>query len=155
MSCKLYKTVFETINLSKIECYVYGGFVENIPYYFRKYPERIPLYSNTEGFSKSSLTIAELVDRFTKGEQVTIINPEDTLFVLNCLEDYIHIMNKYVEQLADPNDPAKLDMVKIKNYKLALESSKTCSETSWYNGEVPKEKKSAYDIVAGIVKGMV
>jgi hypothetical protein len=121
---RIYRDISDCINNAVFECQVYGDFIERIPLYFRKYPDRLPIYSNPQGHSQTKLTIAQMVNRFSKGESFAIFKPSDVVLVLRHCRTYIDSVGGLTERIV--SDKADESQVFLRNIKLFLAEIEEC-----------------------------
>jgi hypothetical protein len=100
----IYRDLADCINKAKFKCHVYGGFMERIPLYFQRYPDRMPLYINPASDTIAELTISRMMDMFAKEETFTIHEPNDVLVIKAYIESYINSTRRFVEELPETDD---------------------------------------------------
>lgn len=121
---EIYRDLITFLNESTFTCYVYGGFVERIPLYFQKYPERKPLFQNEQGFSTTKLTIIQMVDNYVKGIPFTVVEADEVVFILRLCRKYIEDVGSVTERLvADKSDDAHVFLRNIRAFVLELSTN--------------------------------
>ena len=137
------------------KCQVYTGFVERIPLYFQKYPERMPLYSNPQGHSETKFTIAQMIDRFHKKEHFSILRAEDVVLITNYISAYLREIGPMIEKIEDPQDSSKRFVARAKAYLQELQTSRKRSKkvVDKQHG-IAETQKGAHEILSQLSGAM-
>lgn len=152
---KIYADISDCLNLAVFECQVYGEFVERIPLYFRKYPERRPLYERPQGHSKTNFTIIQMIDRFHKNEHFSIMRAEDVVLISRYLTGYIRELGPMIEKIEDEHDQSRRFLARAKAFLHTLrdkaDDSKAFIEKSAGIVEAPKTAHSILSQLSGVL----
>ncbi len=100
----IYAAIDDCINKSTFECLVGEGYVERIPLYFKRYPDRAPLFTNPHGYAKAKLTVAQMVAMERGGENFAIVNNSDVPLIIEFLRMYTDSIAEFAKTL-ERGDP--------------------------------------------------
>lgn len=131
-----YRDVADTINKTKFELRVPDTYEPKLPGYYRKFPERRPVYNASTPNTFTMMTIANMVEMATNDISFTIVKREDVLIIVDTMQDYVQKMRRELklDDLPD-HDPVKVFVI---NVEITL--SKMCDTHDVAQAQVAHER---------------
>lgn len=145
---KVYDSISDCINKIRFDCIVYDGSCERIPYYYRRYPDRAPLYEQEGGPARAVFTIAQMSHHFSRGATFTISKKEDVLLILDYCDRYL-ILTQGVLEIEDKSDPDVLFYTTLESFNkfLLLNKDRLLAAVNKEIG-VPTKPKSVHGLLS-------
>lgn len=95
----IHSDLSETINKTVWEVLVDDNANLQIPFYYRKYPERKPFYNSDGGMSKSYVTIDNIVTYCNSNIVFSICKVDDLISIYSYLESYSNMLKENIDSL--------------------------------------------------------
>jgi hypothetical protein len=113
----VYSDLSDVINKTKWNVLVEDGRELKVPYYYQKFPERRPFYSESNSLSKSVATIHQIISMCNSEIVFSIPDEKDFVSIYKYLKEYSDVLSKNINKL-----PATHRNVRYyKKCKVALE----------------------------------
>lgn len=101
----IYKSLTDVLNRARWNVVVPDGLMVKIPYYYQKYPERMPIH-NPDNTTRAmgQYTISNIVTFCVDGVVFSIPNPGDHISVCKYLSAYIEETHIYIAELPETDN---------------------------------------------------
>jgi hypothetical protein len=95
---RIYKEIDRMINESSFEVRVPDDYETKIPGYYKKYPNRRPMYYGETPDCYSRLPIARIIELCVNNIEFTIINRDDVPLICSFIDQYVTQASLYADQ---------------------------------------------------------
>jgi hypothetical protein len=116
----IYEDLSTLLNTSVWEVHMEDAGQLKVPYYFKKYPERKPLYYNESGMTTTMLTINQIITLCCNGTVFAIAKHEDYVSILKYFNQYMEELSHAIVGLPE-SSPEAIYYEKCKQAKRVLE----------------------------------
>lgn len=103
---KIYANISEAVNNVRFGVKVPDTYAPVVPGYYKKYPNRQPLFTENQPFSKSKMTCADIVDMCNNNIQFVITRREDVETIVGMITRYANDLQKMAEGMPETSNPA-------------------------------------------------
>jgi len=144
MPARIYRDLADTMNKSKFEVRVPDNYEPVLPGYYRKYPERNPIYYGITEDCYATMTISGIVDMCVNNVTFTIVNRADVPLISEILEAYIKAIAVSVDAL-ESSHPHK---VFLNNCRLTLNTLRDSTNRAEREEEAESKVRKPKDLLS-------
>ena len=144
MPARIYKDIADTMNKSMFEVRVPDSYEPVLPGYYRKYPERNPIYYGITEDCYATMTISGIIDMCVNKVTFTIVNRSDVPLICEIILTYINAIRGTIDPLPDTH-PHK---VFLNNCRYTLSVLRESKDKAVKEEEAESKLKKPKDLIS-------